>query len=417
MTALRNRRRRLTALMGSLSVIALVAVLGLLYVGAKGLSRYQGAQDTSMPTIRVPETPVGMMATVDLFDRLTSVTVFVLLPNGRPGGSIITVPVSADSGTGGIEKSIPLSEVYREEGAKALVNAVESALTISIDKAVVADVERAESLLAPLTSVVVSLPSEVFTTEGDEVVSLYPAGDIELEIPEVVDVLNAHVPDQLEADRLGVIEAVWQGVAEAAGEGDLEQPVPAPVTSLDAETGETVVVEPETPENVNKILRQLWGGPVEARGLPTLPVDEGTAAEGVDVVEVDTVEAVLVFATIAPSNMSAPQPGLSYRIVAPPGYDERVKFAVGAVLYLLGNVQSVYMEGPVQETTSMVLADPSYKESYVASSGMFGSPDFPEPDVLIEGVDVVIQLGLDFLEDTSAEGSTLVSTTTSTTLG
>ncbi|MFZ9482046.1 MAG: hypothetical protein ACO3AV_04045 [Ilumatobacteraceae bacterium] len=417
MTALRNRRRRLTALMGSLSVIALVAVLGLLYVGAKGLSRYQGAQDTSMPTIRVPETPVGMMATVDLFDRLTSVTVFVLLPNGRPGGSIITVPVSADSGTGGIEKSIPLSEVYREEGAKALVNAVESALTISIDKAVVADVERAESLLAPLTSVVVSLPSEVFTTEGDEVVSLYPAGDIELEIPEVVEVLNAHVPDQLEADRLGVIEAVWQGVAEAAGEGDLEQPVPAPVTSLDAATGETVVVEPETPENVNKILRQLWGGPVEARGLPTLPVDEGTAAEGVDVVEVDTVEAVLVFATIAPSNMSAPQPGLSYRIVAPPGYDERVKFAVGAVLYLLGNVQSVYMEGPVQETTSMVLADPSYKESYVASSGMFGSPDFPEPDVLIEGVDVVIQLGLDFLEDTSAEGSTLVSTTTSTTLG
>ncbi|MEN9821580.1 MAG: hypothetical protein RLZ04_6 [Actinomycetota bacterium] len=417
MTALRNRRRRLTALMGSLSVIALVAVLGLLYVGAKGLSRYQGAQDTSMPTIRVPETPVGMMATVDLFDRLTSVTVFVLLPNGRPGGSIITVPVSADSGTGGIEKSIPLSEVYREEGAKALVNAVESALTISIDKAVVADVERAETLLAPLTSVVVSLPSEVFTTEGDEVVSLYPAGDIELEIPEVVEVLNAHVPDQLEADRLGVIEAVWQGVAEAAGEGDLEQPVPAPVTSLDAETGETVVVEPETPENVNKILRQLWGGPVEARGLPTLPVDEGTAAEGVDVVEVDTVEAVLVFATIAPSNMSAPQPGLSYRIVAPPGYDERVKFAVGAVLYLLGNVQSVYMEGPVQETTSMVLADPSYKESYVASSGMFGSPDFPEPDVLIEGVDVVIQLGLDFLEDTSAEGSTLVSTTTSTTLG
>ncbi|MEY2754565.1 MAG: hypothetical protein RJB65_923, partial [Actinomycetota bacterium] len=315
MTALRNRRRRLTALMGSLSVIALVAVLGLLYVGAKGLSRYQGAQDTSMPTIRVPETPVGMMATVDLFDRLTSVTVFVLLPNGRPGGSIITVPVSADSGTGGIEKSIPLSEVYREEGAKALVNAVESALTISIDKAVVADVERAETLLAPLTSVVVSLPSEVFTTEGDEVVSLYPAGDIELEIPEVVEVLNAHVPDQLEADRLGVIEAVWQGVAEAAGEGDLEQPVPAPVTSLDAATGETVVVEPETPENVNKILRQLWGGPVEARGLPTLPVDEGTAAEGVDVVEVDTVEAVLVFATIAPSNMSAPQPGLSYRIV------------------------------------------------------------------------------------------------------
>lgn len=417
MTALRSRRRRLTALMGSLSVVALLAVVGLLYVGAKGLSRYQGAQDASMPTIRVPQTPVGMMATVDLFDRLTSVTVFVLHPHGQPGGSIISIPVSVDSGTGGIETSIPLSEVYRNDGAKALVNAVESALTISIDRAVVADVDKAEALLAPLSSVVVSLPSEVFTTEGDEVVSLHPAGDVELEIPEVVEVLNAHVPDQLEADRLGVIEAVWKGVAEAAGEGDLEQPVPTPVTTVDAVSGETVIVDPETPENLNKILRQLWGGPVEARGLPTIPVEPGTAAEGVDVVEVDTVETVLVFATIAPSNMSAPQPGLSYRIVAPPGYDERVKFAVGAVLYLLGNVQSVYMEGPVQETTSMVMADPSYQESYVATSGMFGTPDFPEPDVLIEGVDVVIQLGLDFLEDTTDEGSTLVSTTTSTTLG
>ena len=417
MTALVSRRRRLTSLMGVVSVLALVAVAGLLYVGAKGLSRYQGAQDTSMPTIRVPQTPVGMMATVDLFDRLTSVTVFVLHPHGEPGGSIISVPVSADSGTGGIDTPIPLSEVYRTDGAKGLVNAVESALMITIDKAVVADVDKAETLLAPLSSVVVSLPSEVFTTQSDEVVSLHPAGDIELDIPEVVEVLNAHVPDQLEADRIGVVEAVWQGVAEAAGEGDLEQPVPAPVTSVDPATGDTVVVDPETPSNLNKILRQLWGGPVEARGLPTLPVEDGTAGEGVDVVEVDTVETVLVFATIAPSNMSAPQPGLSYRIVAPPGYDERVKFAVGAVLYLLGNVQSVYMEGPVQETTSMVMSDPSYQESYVATSGMFGSPDFPEPEVLIEGVDVVIQLGLDFLEDTSAEGSTLVTTTTSTTLG
>jgi hypothetical protein len=138
--------------------------------------------------------------------------------------------------------------------------------------------------------------------------------------------------------------------------------------------------------------------------------------KGKDVQELDRSEAVMVFATIAPSNMSAANPGLMFRIEAPPGYEAKVKFVVQALLYLGANVQQVYLNGPTQEATNVILYDERFQQDVLGAEGLFGLPlETPKPEVRIEGIDVVLQLGTAFLTDTETI-DTLPATTTTTTV-
>jgi hypothetical protein len=95
-----------------------------------------------------------------------------------------------------------------------------------------------------------------------------------------------------------------------------------------------------------------------------------------------------------------------------------VKRAVEILLYVGGNVQSVYIGADVQErpVTEFELYSTTSRDDVEASNELFGSYKFVEPEVRIEGVEVVVRLGMEFL--TGQTGSnTLPSTTTTTTIG
>jgi hypothetical protein len=190
---------------------------------------------------------------------------------------------------------------------------------------------------------------------------------------------------------------VWAAVAQAIGKG-VTNPTDGKPTSFAA------------------LATQVMAGPADSRGLPAraLPVSE--VPDGKDVAELDRAEAVYVFATIAPSNMSAPSPGLVFRIEAPPGYSDKVKYTVQALLFLGANVQWVYENGPVQTTTKVFLADKNLADDALGAEGLFGK-DFQQAESTyrIEGIDVIIQLGTAFLDDPNS-GNTLPSTTTTTTV-
>ncbi|MEY4338823.1 MAG: hypothetical protein RLZ14_673, partial [Actinomycetota bacterium] len=109
MSSLPGVRRRRTIGMAAASVVVLAAVAGLLYTGAKALVRYQGAKNAAVTTVPIPITPVGMLATVDEGNHLTSVTMFVWKPAQELGGSIVSVPVSSDTAAGIDDKRIPLT--------------------------------------------------------------------------------------------------------------------------------------------------------------------------------------------------------------------------------------------------------------------------------------------------------------------
>ena len=394
MTALANVRRRRTAVMLTANLLAAVGLVGMGFTGVRALQRYEGATKVSVESIKLPVTPVGMLATVDKDDVLTSITVFVLKSGTQLGGSIVTLPVSADSTPGVGDQRVPLTQAYADGGADALVLAVESILSITLDFSTVAPPADAESLLQAVTPVKADLPTDVLGTSFGKVITVFDSGETSLSAANMVQLLNATAEGQVEADRRGNIEALWVGVAASVGAGRTAPAAVTPIASL------------------ADLLGKLFAGPSEVRGLPADAVATADNPDSKDVETLDRAEAIFVLASVAPASMSAPSPGLVFRIEAPPGYQERVKFAVRAVLYLGANVQSVYLGGEAHAATRYYIDDPRLVKQAESNNALFGNTETLTPELPIEGIDVILQLGTDFL---TGEGDALPSTTTSTT--
>lgn len=395
MTALQSTQKRLLTIMGAVTATAVLLFVTMGYAGYKALRGYEGATKVDAKLVELASTTVGMLATVDDLDNLTTVTVFVLTPDsdGRVGGSIVSVPVSCDTTFGLGDDRIPLTEVYDKGGADDLALAVESLLSVTLDVSEVANGPAASAILAPIGSVQADLPNDVTTTIDGEVEVLRPRGPAELTVGEIVEVLGAHVDGEPEMNRRSTVESIWSAVAAAAGTG----------------VGQVLIDGPAT--TMAQVFSRLVAGPVAARGLATSAIDPAINPTGKDVVMIDRVDAVLVFASIAPNSTSAPAPGLVYRIEAPPGYDDRVKYAVSMVLFYGQNVQSVYVSSTVTATaaTTFEIYDPRFKERTQDASTVFGTVDFVDPTTKIAGVDVVLRLGTEFLTGSS---TSVPSTTT-----
>jgi hypothetical protein len=361
------------------------------------LARYQGAKDAAVASEPIPSTEVGLLAVVDGEQQLTALTVFVGRPENAPGGSVVSVPVSSDTTGGLADARSSLVDAFASGGQDALVSAVESVLSVTIDHAQVMGAAELAVLLQPVSPLKVTLSSDVMTSQNGAGVLLYPAGEVSLSASQVATVLTAHSRTQTESDRRPNVEAVWSAIAAAVGKGvgAASSGAPASFTALAA---------------------QVMAGPVGARGLPARTLPRSEVPVGKDIEELDRAEAVYVFATIAPSNMSAPSNGLVFRVEAPPGHADKVKYTVSALLYLGANVQWVYEKGPEQATTKVYLADKNLEDDALGAEGLFGT-DFEQLDSTyrIEGIDVILQLGTSFLAD-PASGNTLPSTTTSTTV-
>jgi hypothetical protein len=397
MTALAAVRRKRTALMVVANLLALVAVGGLGYAGQAALRDYKGATLVGVDSIKLPTTPVGLLATVDEADVLTSITVFVLRAGTQLGGSIVSVPVTGDARDLGDVRR-PLRELYQEGGLELLAQGVESALSIGFDFSTVATPAQAEALLAPVTPVAATFASDVVGAAADGTsLTLFNAGVNNLSAAQTVQVLNAREPGRRDADRRPNITAVWSAVATAIGAG----------RTTAANGG-----APQPLASFQELIERLYAGPVEARGLSTEPVRAVDNPDRKDVESIVRSEAIFILASVAPGSMTAPSPDLTYRIEAPPGYEDRVQFAVWILLFLGANVVSVYLGGDEHPEPRMCIADANLADKTDNTYGAFGTPVILTPERPTEGVDVVLQLGTDFLK---GEGTELPAVTTSTT--
>jgi hypothetical protein len=376
-------------MMLTITLVALVAVGGLLYTGGKALARYRGAKNTTTATISIPPTPVGMLATVDLKNRLTSIAVVVEKPNGHGGGSIVDIPINADtSGVAG--QRVTLSEAYVQGGPDGLSQALESILTVTIDQHAVLGPDQLTALLAPLGKFQVNFPAKVATTDKGATVTLYPKGPQTLTAKQMTLAMNARATGQPESVRQPTLLALWSAIATANGQGHGTPTATAPTS-------------------MNDLLTQLFSGQLLTRTIPVVSLPSNEASDK-DVAILDRADAVFVFATIAPSNMSAANTGLTFRVEAPPGYDDKVRFVVQSLLYLNSNVQWVYANGPVQKDTLVFLKDPGLSTQVTGPLAIFGKTTTNDPTYRIEGIDVIVQLGTDFLNSNAP--TTLPATTT-----
>ena len=84
----------------ALGVIALLALpAGLVVSAATLLNSTDGRNVTADSTIKIPSTPVALLAGVDSRDDIAMIAVFALSPSGR-GGTIVSVPVGSNARIG-----------------------------------------------------------------------------------------------------------------------------------------------------------------------------------------------------------------------------------------------------------------------------------------------------------------------------
>jgi len=387
MTALTGRRRRSTMVAAGAVVVATIAAVALGIVG--GLTLYHSTEGADAsddrPTLTFPGTPTALLAAVDDDERLASLAVIVGRPGGR-GGSVVTVPVSADASGGNGPDRLPLAETVELTGTDSVHHEVENLLGLTIDAFEVVDRERLEELLDEVGDIEVDLPVDVTNAAGRDVAE---AGEQTLDPAAAAAVLTARDPDIAAAEQYPAATAVWNGIADAVGDG----------LAAGTATGGDGVAGP---------LGEAMAGPLATRGLAVAPVRGARNPRNVDVVGLDRAELALVFAQTAPGKVSAPNPALTFRVESPfadqdrdgdLSADELVYRVISALLFVRSNVLSVdTTPGEVPATTTIEVADESLLAGVEDSDVFLGDVDVSVADERIVGVDAVVRLGRSYLE-------------------
>jgi hypothetical protein len=407
-TALRRRRRRSTILATSAIILTIAAVVGIAIVGGLTLYHSTDGVDASddRPERTFPDTPTGLIAAVDDEGRLASLAVVVVQPSGA-GGSIVTVPVSADASSGDGRERLPVAETAQLSGNDSVRREVEILLGLTIDSFVVADRAQLEELLGEVGDIEVDLPVDVTDSAGQRVAD---AGEQSLDPATAAAVLVARDPSTPAAEQYPAATAVWAGVAAAVGDGidagGVEGFMAAPST-----TG--APISTATGEGIDVVLSQALSGPLGTRGLESSPISGNKNPRDADVVVLDRAEVAFVFGQIAPGNVAAPNPALTFRVESPfdeadledSGLtnDELAYRAVSRLLFVRGNVLSVdTTPGDVPAKTTIEVADESLVAGVRNTRHYLGPIDVRVAETRIVGVDAVIRLGasyVDFVRD------------------
>ena len=410
MTSLSGRRRRNTILALAAGVVAAVLAPTLLYVGAKAITNSKAginALADRSPEQTFPATPTGMLATVDAANELTSVTVFVLAPDAdvtaagydQRGGSVIAVPINVDSGSG--DQLLSLHDAYALGGEEELRSDLESAINLTLDSSKVMTADEFAAFLTGLPALQVDFPRDVLGSDG---AVLYPKGPTVLTAAQAAQVITSNSPNETEKLRQPNIDALWSAITAAVGTGRAGQNLSA-----------------ATPADFDELAARVTAGSVASRGLVARPLAADRNPEALDVEELDRPDTILVFASIAPAQMTRPAGGLSYRIEAPPGYDQQVRKTIGVLLSFGNNVVSVDLSADPQEQTTYFIYDPVAAAAEPTENAVFGTIKVETPDVALGGVDVTIALGTDYLNavdltapDATSSTSTSVDPTVTT---
>ena len=111
----------------------------------------------------------------------------------------------------------------------------------------------------------------------------------------------------------------------------------------------------------------------------------------------DQSEAVFVFGSVAPGSMSGPKLGPNFRVEAPPGYDLQVKLTIDKILFIGANVLSVDTSATPRADTVFLVPNEADRIRAQVADEIFGTIVFEDPVERIDGIDVTLVLGTDYL--------------------
>lgn len=414
MTAIpaRQRRRLIAAFVTGLAAASALP-LGVV-AGANLLLNSSGGRSVDAnKQLKIPSTPTALLATVNDADEVTTLTVFVLAPQGV-GGTIISLPANTRAEVVGNETPRRLSDSYAQGGIAALALDTEGVLDVtfaSVGALGVGDITALLSVVPSIhaeldqpvvnTTMVAPDPTTTTTVKSRTKVTtppvpvavdseLFPAGEIDLAPDQVASVLVAKRAGELESARLARTKSLWSGVAAAVGGG----------VTLDPTQSTDTTIPGSVPTDVANFVRLVFAGSVQVWQLSAKPLSGVDNPLGIDLYGLDRSEVLLLMASVAPSSLSAVNGGFAVQVDSPFN-DVKISHAVVERLSYLGIGVALVREvagAPVQQTI-FKYTDKTAIDGFQASlESVLGPLEYAKVKQPVEGVSAQIVLGQDFAD-------------------
>ncbi len=413
MTASARRRQRLTLAAGGLALAMLLVAAALTAVGVSAVRNSTAGQEVQAdprPVVELPETDNAAIAVIDDDRRLVSLVVATVRPDGA-GGTLVTVPVAADANGGFGDEPVSLVDEFDPDQADAFFQRVESALAITLQHVEVVDGDRLGQLLAPVLPASVDLPFDVVEVAGDpDGASQISSGELlvaegvqELDATGLMQLLSWPGGEALERTEHFLDVVAWSGVEALTPAQDVQVPLddvgrPVPSTSVD------------------EVFARLWSGSVQVRDLAIADAEPDSADS---VVLLDRLDVVLVFAQISPARVSTPNQGPVFRIEIPisdqqvqasdaefDSIDEVGRSVIAQVLFVSANVASVDLTASGEDapavTQMIVDSESDIAGGEALAATFFGDIEVVVAEDLIDGIDLRVRLGTDYLSHLGA---------------
>ena len=256
-----------------------------------------------------PATPTATLAVVDDGGNLASLAVLAVRPgdddDAGAGGTVVPVPISADSSGGFGDERTPLNETVALFGPESLDDEVPLLLGVGIDELFVVDEDELAELLAPSAPSKSTCPHPVRTPRAAD----RRRGTAD------ADARRGRRRAQRRRSDGGRCRPLPDRRRRVAGDRRRgRRRVGDPAHLAGGPVGEQPAGRQPAPIDV---LGRVTSGPIAVQPLRSTPiVSLDRNPRGVDAAALDRAEVLVIFGHIAPSKVAAPNPGYNFRLVS-----------------------------------------------------------------------------------------------------
>ena len=386
MTAIphRQKQRAIVALCCGVAA-ALMLPAGLVVAYNSVLNSGNGTNVNNVKTLKIPSTPVAMLATVNASSEVTSINVIALSGNSL-GGTIISLPAKSMAEVLDGEEPRRVSDSYNKGDASAFVADVEGLLDVTFTTAAILERANLVELFQPIGPAEILLDSDVRNTEPDGALrTVTKLGRATVETATLVDILLARETDQTEAERFNHQKSVLTAVANTVGLGlKLEPPVST--------------VAP--PTDFNSFFQRLISGPIQVWQFAATAVPGGDSnPNSLDMYRLDSAEVTMIMASVAPTSKTSSKftGQLSVQIDSPFNNAVVSRELVRRLMAKGLNITLVReVPGPPQEVTKLLYVDGNVLTGVEDLASFIGEVSAGRTNERAQGIDVQIIIGATF---------------------
>ena len=403
MTAIPARRRRRLLAAFVTSAITMVSLPSGLVLGTNMLLNNSGGQNVeTSDAIRIPITPVHLVALTNARSEVSSLALFALAPSGK-GGTIVSLPVGSAADVEPDVAPRRIGDSFVTGGLDALRIDVEDLLNITIDSSSIHSAEEFAGVLQQVGTQPITLTQPVIDVDaaGTEVVVL------EAEATTVTPdkIAAGLVATQLGLDefiRFAAIKSLWTAISRAGSNVDQLQDEIVPTTVAEDDS----VVQP--PATVQEFLAAMLLGRIDVWQFNAMRItDVQRNPNAVDLYSLDGGEVLMVMASVVPSAMRLISNNLAVMVDVPFNNSTFAQEAVTRLAYAGANVVLVrqVLDAPGEKTIAYV-NDSIARAEVETYVGLVGPMEVVETLERIEEVNVRIVLGNEFVAFLGAGGIT-----------